>query len=99
MKKKIDFDKQYRRVIYFKDKDKKKKNENENDNENNYKDGGLLINLFCASLCNSSNNNVKERPLDDIVLETQTRLSCDSNNRKMYDENSIPKTRKIVFVS
>ena len=105
----INFVDQYKRIVYFKHN---KKNEYKSDH--NVKDGGLLVSAFCASLCNDGSVNdksyfnqidkeKKSRNLDDIINETENRLTILMNKlsleSKFYDENYIPIKRKIIFTS
>ena len=89
----VNFIHQYKRVIYC----------GGSDYNCNAKDGGLLINSLCASLCNNQSKQNKDdenydnvQNLNDIVNETETRLKQATENQ-MYDENYIPKRCKILL--
>ena len=93
----VDFVDQYKRIIGNK--------HNNGQNKKNGKDGSMLINAFCASLCNNivhkwSDKNIKnDQNLNDIITETRSRMKKFHVENEIYDENYIPSRCKMVFTS
>ena len=96
----IDYVDQYKRVIYANtDNNYKDGDDDMKQGDKNANDGGLLINSFCVSLCNNTNDDQSIKDLNDIVKETESRIKKVNILNQLYDENFIPDRCQIVFTS